>query len=375
MHQAPHIIDTTLRDGEQAPGVVFSLDDKLKIASLLDEAGVPELEIGTPAISTTEEEEIKTLIQQGFRFESTCWARACMNDLHAAERTGVSRINISFPTSAIHLTSLGKGRSWLMKTLHTIVKEAKSRFDYVSVGAQDASRTQSEWLNEFVMEAASLGINRIRLADTVGIMNPMSVQSLFADYRNKLDGIELEFHAHNDLGMATANTIAAFAAGASAASLTVNGLGERAGNAALEEVVAGLFYSSANPTGINLETCASLCQFVEEASGRKNALSKPIMGEKVFSHESGIHCNSLLKDPMSYTPFNPTDIGKTNQFILGKHSGMAALIDALSSMGIVLDDVKNRKLLEAVKRVSSAQKRELLRSDVLVLYKELCGVN
>lgn len=366
-----HIIDTTLRDGEQAPGVVFSLNEKMQIAALLDEAGVKELEIGTPAISAKDEHDIKTLIAQGFRFDATCWARATQNDLNAALRTGASRINISFPVSAIHLTAMGKNRLWMMNAFTTMVKEAKSKFEFVAVGAQDASRTNPEWLDEFIYAAVDMGVDRIRLADTVGIMNPLSVHQLFSRYAYGLNSVDLEFHAHNDLGMATANTIAAFAAGANSASVTVNGLGERAGNAALEEVVAALAYSLNTPTNIKLEACTRLSRMVEEASGRKNAASKPISGDKVFSHESGIHCKSLLTDPMSYNPFNPHDIGKENQFVIGKHTGLASLIATLEGMGISLLDHQNAQLLEAVKTLSNSRKSEISIDEVVLLYQKL----
>ncbi|PCH69716.1 MAG: hypothetical protein COC06_06915 [Bacteroidales bacterium] len=366
-----HIIDTTLRDGEQAPGVVFSLEEKLKIATLLDEAGVKELEIGTPAISLADEKDIRIITDQKFRFNATCWARACSSDLQAVARTGVSRINISFPVSAIHLASIGKDRNWMLSTLSTMVKQAQNMFAFVSVGAQDASRCQTDLLDEFVFAAQNLMVNRIRLADTVGIMNPLSVQNMFERYQHCLDGTELEFHAHNDLGMATANTIAALSAGANAVSVTVNGLGERAGNAALEEVVAAMAFSLSESSGINLENCIQLCQFVEQASGRKNSESKPISGKKVYSHESGIHCSSLLKDPMSYHAFDPQLIGQKSQFIIGKHSGVAVLKNTLKEMGIQLTENQSQLLIKAVKKYSSQKKAELNNKELEVLYNNL----
>jgi len=371
-----HIIDTTLRDGEQAPGVVFSLDEKLKIAALLDEAGVKELEIGTPAISLADEKEIRIINDHGFRFDATCWARACTSDLEAAARTGASRINISFPVSAIHLASIGKDRNWMLSSLSTMVKQAQNMFAFVSVGAQDASRCQIDLLDEFVFAAQKLKVNRIRLADTVGIMNSMSVQNMFERYQHCLLGTELEFHAHNDLGMATANTITAINAGANAVSVTVNGLGERAGNAALEEVVAALAYSISESSGINLERCIQLCKFVEKASGRKNSESKPISGNKVYSHESGIHCNSLLRDPLSYHAFDPQLIGQKSQFIIGKHSGLAALKNTLKEMGIHLNDKQSQLFIKAVKKLSVRKKSGLTSNELQQLYNNLfCCTN
>nr|WP_321452117.1 hypothetical protein [uncultured Carboxylicivirga sp.] len=365
------LIDTTLRDGEQAPGVSFSLKEKMKIAALLDEAGVQELEIGTPIISNKEEKDIKALIAQGFRFESTCWARAHSADLEATLRTGGKRINISFPVSAIHLSSMNKDRNWLMQTLHTMMKEARDQFEFVAVGAQDASRTDSAFLDEFIATAIGLGADRIRLADTVGIMNPLNTAEMFNRYKKLCSGIELEFHAHNDLGMATANTLVALQSGASCASLTVNGLGERAGNAALEEVVAALHYSVHQNNRINLETCTNLSNYIEKVSGRKNSVSKPIVGERVFSHESGIHCRSLINNPMSYHAFNPSDIGKDSRFIIGKHSGSAIIQSVLSEVGVNLSKEESQKVLDTIKQREKNLKGEIDKEELLSIYKQL----
>lgn len=364
------LIDTTLRDGEQAPGVSFSLKEKIKIAALLDEAGIQEVEIGTPIISPKEEKTIGALIAQGFRFDSTCWARANRDDLMSSKRTGAERINISFPVSAIHLSSMNKDRNWLMNTLKSILREAKDLFGFVSVGAQDASRTDQTFLDEFVEQAVGLGADRIRLADTVGIMHPLSTARMFEHYKKICNGIELEYHAHNDLGMATANTLVALQSGASCASLTVNGLGERAGNAALEEVVAALNYSVHHNNRINLEKCAELSAYIEKVSGRKNADSKPIVGKRVFSHESGIHCRSLMNDPMSYHAFNPKDIGQVSSFVIGKHSGSAIIQSVLNEEGINVSKDDSQKVLSAIKS-GEYSGSELNKHDLLDLYKQL----
>jgi len=365
------LIDTTLRDGEQAPGVSFSLKEKMRIAALLDEAGVQELEIGTPIISSKEEKDIKAIIAQGFRFDSTCWARAHRSDLEASLRTGAKRINISFPVSAIHLSSMNKDRSWLMHSLQSVLKQALDMFEFVSVGAQDASRTDPAFLEDFISEAVNLGTNRIRLADTVGIMHPLSTAEMFNRYKKICNEIELEFHAHNDLGMATANTLVALQSGATCASLTVNGLGERAGNAALEEVVAALNYSVHQNNRINLETCTELSNYIEKVSGRKNAVSKPIVGERVFSHESGIHCRSLINNPMSYHAFNPRDIGQSSSFVIGKHSGSAIIQSVLSEVGVNLSKEDSKKVLDAIKNREKSFNGEVKKEELVAIYEQL----
>lgn len=177
----PYLIDTTLRDGEQAPGVVFSLNDKMEIAQKLDELGIPELEIGTPAMGGPEQHDIKSLLNQGFSFDATCWARAIKADLDAALKCGAKRINFSFPVSDIQLKTIGKDRNWVWAQLPEIMNFAIDNFEFVAVGAQDASRANQIFLNEYIQAATFYGAKRVRIADTVGILNPVSVQFLFND--------------------------------------------------------------------------------------------------------------------------------------------------------------------------------------------------
>ncbi len=366
-----HLIDTTLRDGEQAAGVVFSLQEKMRIAAMLDEAGIKELEVGTPAISPEEQADIKALIGQGFRFDAICWARATANDLEATLSTGARRINISFPVSAIQLASIGKNRLWVMQLLKDMVTKAKEQFEFVAVGAQDASRAHADWLDDFILTAKELGADRIRLADTVGIMNPMWVQQFMQRYTQLCDTVPIEFHGHNDLGMATANTITALMSGAQSASVTINGLGERAGNAALEEVAAALHYSLNNNPGIILPKCVELSRYVEQVSGRTNASSKPITGRQAYSHESGIHCKSLITNPLSYQAFHPHELGLQSEMVIGKHSGAAGLKDKLKHLGIQLSDRQTAALLSSIKNRATQKKASLNNNEILELYQNL----
>lgn len=355
----PHIIDTTLRDGEQAPGVVFSLDEKIKIAEKLDEIGIPELEIGTPAIGLSEQSDIRCLLNQGFGFESTCWARANKHDLQAALNCGATRVNLSFPVSDIQLKAIGKSRSWVMDSLPEIMKNATGHFDFLAVGAQDASRADIRFLKEYCAAVRFFGARRVRIADTVGVMNPFSVKNLFDELSNSFPDVDFEFHGHNDLGMATANHAVALTSGASSLSLTVNGLGERAGNAALEEVIFALKYSYGIDMNFDGKLLTELSSYVENISGRKLPLSKPVTGEMAFSHESGIHCRSLKENPLSYQPFNPNDIGKEMVFVIGKHSGTGALSDLLEKRNIFLTKPEITNLVSKIKLVSSQLKRDL----------------
>jgi homocitrate synthase NifV len=359
MYRTPHIIDSTLRDGEQAPGVVFTLEEKLRIAALLDECGVKEVEVGTPAMGDEEVQAIREIVQSGFRFDKLCWARAKESDIVASARTGANRINISFSVSDIQLSAMGRSREWVMKQIAPMISLARSEFDFVAVGAQDASRADREFLNEFIGACLAEGADRIRLADTVGILNPMTTAELFSSVSSLFPFVDFEFHGHNDLGMATANSLVALMSGASSVSATINGLGERAGNAFLEELVAALKVSSGINTGIHLPELQKLCRYVSEVSYRQTPVSKPITGANVCRHESGIHCCSLLHNELSYQPFRAEEIGRQTEMVIGKHSGKAAISDFFRRNSIELSEAESIDLTHRVKRFAAQNKRAL----------------
>lgn len=345
------IIDSTLRDGEQTPGVAFTRKEKIRMASFLSDIGVPELEVGVPAMGEMEIEDIRAICRLNLRSVLTCWCRAKQDDLDKAVQTGISRVHISFPVSSIHLRALGKDEFWVLANLEELLAYAKERFEFVSVGAQDASRAEIDFLKIFLKRIRINGGKRLRIADTVGIMNPMQVQKMVDCLLQEDPVFDLEFHGHNDLGMATANTIAALAAGASSVSVTVNGLGERAGNAALEEVIAAANYSLGMTSGIDLTQLPQLCRLVADISNREIPINKPITGEAIFNHESGIHCHGILKDPATYEPFPPNELGRNpSQIVLGKHSGLAALKHILSKSGIEISEDRTRELLAKLRQ-------------------------
>ena len=366
-----YLIDTTLRDGEQAPGVVFSLNEKLTIAQMLDDIGIEELEVGSPFISDRDIRTIKKIVSSGFKFRSSCWSRALFDDIEAAAKTGAEGINISYPVSDIQIEALGKDRNWIFSSLPKIVEFAQNRFKYVSLGAQDASRADFNLLSQYLKMAEELGIHRVRIADTVGILNPFSTYELISKVIAELgsDDMAIEFHGHNDLGMATANSISAIHAGANCVSVTVNGLGERSGNAALEEVVMAMKTSMGTDNHYDTSLFYELCRLVESASGRKLHGSKPIVGEMTHKHESGIHTSSLIRDARTYEPYNAKEVGKADSsFVFGKHSGSAALISLFKNKGLIITKEEANDLLLQVKIYAESQKRSITSNEIEGLY-------
>jgi homocitrate synthase NifV len=367
----PFIIDTTLRDGMQAPGVVFSRRERITIARMLDEFGIDEIEAGVPAMGPVEQGDIEAVFRLKLSCRLTVWCRAEKRDIELAEQCNAGSVHISFPVSKLLLATIGKNELWLFSACETLVSHAAKRFDFVSVGAQDALRTDPLLLRRFALRAAQCGAKRFRIADTVGIALPLEVAALVRSLK-KPGMPQIEFHGHNDLGMASANAVTALESGAGAVSVTVNGQGERAGNAALEEVVMALrAQSPSSVSRYNLKNLPELCAFVSKAAKRPLCKSKPVVGEGIFDHESGIHFAGLMKNPKSYQPFLPEDIGKKGfNLRIGYHSGSSSIMNALKSMGIRIGKNKAGLLVEKVREMAKKKKRGLRKEELVKIYKE-----
>lgn len=365
------IDDTTLRDGEQTAGVVFSRREKIAIARMLDSIGVGEIECGIPAMGEEERSSIRALVDLGLNARLITWNRALLPEIEASIACGVQAVDISLSVSDQMIRhKLRKSRADVKEQLKVALGFAKRHKLYVSVGGEDASRADMSFLVELMEITRSMGGDRFRFCDTLGIMDPFTMFDRVAFLRGAVPEIDIEVHTHNDLGMATANAIAGVRAGAKFVNTTINGLGERAGNAALEEVVMGLKYACSLETGIDTHRFREMSLFVAKASARPLPVSKPVVGERVFAHESGLHADGVIKDPRNYEGFDPVEVGMTRSIVIGKHSGTGGLIERYRSMGIAVDRSRAESLLTRTRAMSCKRKRELSNCELIGVYFE-----
>jgi methanogen homocitrate synthase len=342
------ICDVTLRDGEQTPGVSFSCQEKVEIAQKLDAIGIEVIEAGFPAVSPNEKLCVKTIAGLGLDAHICGFSRAREADIQAAIDCDVDMVSIFIPTSDLHV------RVKFKKSPRSVLEDALGMIDFardhgvkVRFAAEDASRTELPFLKEVYQRAADHGAVLLSFADTVGCLIPNEMNRIMSELVRTVDR-PFCAHCHNDMGCAVANTITAAEAGAFQLHTTINGIGERSGNASLEEVLVALRMKG-GVDRYDLSYLTGLSHTVEKYSGIALPRNKPVTGELAFSHESGIHIAAILDDPATYEYFPPELVGNERHFILGKHTGKKALEHVVESMGCELTETQICRVLDMVK--------------------------
>lgn len=362
------INDTTLRDGEQAPFVAFNTHEKIAIAEALYKAGADELEIGIPVMGTKEQEDIKELLALKLPIRMMSWNRATLKDLEASLQCGLKAVDLSIPVSDILIQAKFHGnKTALLKQLESVLHVAKSEGLFVCIGGEDSSRGELSFLKEVMELGKENGANRFRYCDTIGIMTP---QRIYKDisYLANLNLLEIEMHTHNDFGMATANAISGYEAGAISVNTTVIGIGERAGNASFEQILMSLIHLFHEKRTMDATALHHVVSLVEKAAHKKVSSTMPIVGKHIFFHESGIHVNGMMKHEQAYEAFSPKSVGLQRSYPIGKHSGSSTLEFHLKSMGIEPKHTILEALLPQVRELVTTRKKVLNKKELKALY-------
>lgn len=367
------IVDTTLRDGEQTAGVVFANSEKIMIAEMLSDLGIDQLEVGIPTMGGDEKDAIKKIVKRNLKSSIMAWNRAVIGDIEQSIDCGVDAVAISISVSDIHIQhKLKTSREWVIENMVKATEFAKKNGLYVSVNGEDSSRADEKFLIEFMQAAKEAGADRFRFCDTVGIMDPFSIKNKIERLHNATN-FDIEMHTHNDFGMATANAIGGVLGGANHIGVTVNGLGERAGNAALEEVLMTLSHVLDYESSVDPRKFVELSEYVSRAAGRTLPEWKAIVGINMFKHESGIHADGALKNPKNYEAFDPSEVGRERQIVIGKHSGKAAVINKFLEYDTVLDDEMANLVLAEIRATSVKLKRALFDKEIVSIYRNIAN--
>ena len=344
------IYDTTLRDGEQTPGVCLSPEDKIDIAKKLDELKIHQIEAGFPIVSKREAQTVKSIASEGLNASVICLTRAKKEDIDKALECDVDGIITFMGTSDIHLQhKMHIGRQEAMEISMNAIEYAKDHGLYVAYSSEDATRTDLDFLKRIYKNAESYGADRVHIADTTGAITPQGIYFLVQEIR-KVTDVRIAMHCHNDFGFAVINSIYGLLAGGNCVSTTVNGIGERAGNASLEELVMALKILYSHDLGFKTKHIQSLSKLVEERTKVRVPENKPIVGKNVFRHESGIHVDAVIEEPLTYEPFLPELVGQKRQLVLGKHSGCRAVKAKLDECGYEVTKDQLCKIVEKVKQ-------------------------
>ncbi len=355
--------DETLRDGEQTPGVHFNPEEKLRIAEVLAGIGVPLIDAGIPVVSTEEARAVHLLAHAGLKSKILASARTVPADVEAVIQSGASHIAIFVAASQVHLRyKLKMTQEEVRKVSIASVRRAKSAGLHVAFVTEDTVRAPFDFVERLYRDVQEAGADRLVISDTVGIMTPLTFRWYLEEFQRRVHPKDLSVHCHNDFGLAVANTLTALEVGVTAPHTCVNGLGERAGNAAFEEVALALERLYGVRTGLRTERMYELSQLVEELSGVVVQPNKAIVGYNSFSHEAGIHTHGILAHTLTYEPMQPEVVGRHRRMILGKHSGKAAVVEKLKERGIVAPEPRLAELLQRLKAQGEARSKEELQA-------------
>jgi len=350
-------LDTTLRDGEQTPGVALSTDDKIKIATALDDLGVHVIEAGSAVTSAGERAAIKAVAGLGLNAEICSYCRMRTDDIDLALECDVDSVHLVVPSSNLHIeTKLKKDirnkqdREDVLRMAGEVAEYAKAHGLIVEFSAEDASRADFKFLKELYASGTDNGADRLCFCDTVGMLTPERTFTIFSELSYSANA-PVSVHCHNDFGLATANTIAAFRAGAAQGHVTINGVGERSGNASLEEVVVQLEHLYGMNTGIKTKNLYQISRLVSRLMNIPVAPNKALVGGNSFTHEAGIHVHDLVKNTASYEPISPEFVGRTRRIVLGKHAGASSIDLALTELRLDANPAQKQEIFKRVKEM------------------------
>ena len=351
-----YIFDTTLRDGEQTPGVALTVDEKIQIATKLNNLGVDKIEVGFPASSKGEIESAKQIKSLGLKSTLVGLSRSLRKDVDAVLNSDLEYIHTFIGTSPLHRDyKLKMSKEKIIETAVDAIEYAKDHGLTVEFSAEDATRTERNFLFEVFNEAVSAGADFLDVPDTVGILTPIMAREIITDIKDNFS-IPISVHFHNDFGLATANTLTAIECGANQAHVTVNGLGERTGNCSLEELVMSLKSAYGIDLGLDTTRLYSLSHLVGRLTGVKMPVNKPIVGDNAFAHESGIHVHGILNNASTYEPMSPEMVGHSRRIVLGKHTGANAIKSKLKEYHIDLDSEQFDKVFAEIKSLGDSGK-------------------
>ncbi len=349
-------VDTTLRDGEQTPGMAFSPQEKLEIAKELDDLGVQIIEAGSAPVSQGEREAISNIVEEDLNAEILSFCRGMKSDIDSAIECGVDGIHLVIPLSDLHIVKkLGKSREEIKVMSKNLIRYSTDHGLKVKFSGEDSTRADPEFVSEVFSLASEEGADSTCICDTVGVSSPEKMYELISELSQDVE-TPLAVHCHDDFGLATANTIFAIRAGAEEAHLTVNGIGERGGNAALEEVVVALSELYDYKIDMDFTKLYEISKMVERYSGQSIPPSKALVGENSFAHEAGIHIDGMIKDSSTYEPISPKKIGRNRRFVVGKHSGEHAVKDKLKRDGIEVEEEEAHEIFQNIKDIGDTGK-------------------